>query len=83
MVSKTPDIVPFVSPIKAEVLTQAELETVKGKTLQLLSEVGVHFPSSKALEIFAEHGAHVDRASEVVRLPQDLVKKASASRKIW
>ncbi len=55
MVSKTPDIVPFVSPIKAEVLTQAELETVKGKTLQLLSEVGVHFPSSKALEIFAEH----------------------------
>jgi len=79
MVSKTPDIVPFVSPIKAEVLTQAELETVKGKTLQLLSEVGVHFPSSKALEIFAEHGAHVDRASEVVRLPQDLVKKAMSS----
>ena len=46
MISVTPDIIPFVSLIKAEVLTQTELDTVKGKTLQLLSEVGVHFPSS-------------------------------------
>lgn len=76
MVSVTPDIIPFVSPIRANVLTPTELETVKGKTLQLLSEVGVHFPSSKALEIFAENGAHVDRANEIVRLPQDLVEKA-------
>ncbi|NIS79651.1 MAG: hypothetical protein GTO14_05455 [Anaerolineales bacterium] len=76
MVSVTPDIIPFVSPIKVNVLTQTELETVKGKTLQLLSEVGVHFPSSKALEIFAENGARVDRANEIVRLPQDLVEQA-------
>ncbi len=76
MVSVTPDIIPFVSPIKAEVLTQMELDTVKGKTLQLLSEVGVHFPSSQALEIFAENGAQVDRTNEIVRLPADLVEKA-------
>ena len=79
MVSETPDILPFVSPLKAEVLTPAELETVKGKTLQLLSEVGVHFPSPKALEIFAEHGAQVDRTNEIVRLPQDLVKEAMST----
>jgi trimethylamine--corrinoid protein Co-methyltransferase len=79
MFSETPDILPFVSPIKAEVLTQAELEVVKGKTLQLLYEVGVHFPSPKALEIFAEHGAQVDREKEIVRLPPELVKKAMST----
>ncbi len=79
MVTETPDIIPFVSPIKAEVLTKAELETVKEKTLQLLNDFGVHFPSSKALEIFAEHGARVDRANEIVRLPPELVKKAMST----
>jgi len=79
MVTETPDIIPFISPIKAEILTQTELETVKGKTLQLLMDVGVHFPSPKALDIFAEHGAHVDKKSEIVRLPPALVKKAMSS----
>jgi len=79
MVSVTPDIIPFVSPIKANVLTQTELETVKEKTLQLLNDVGVHFPSPKALDIFTEHGAQVDRANEIVRLPQDLVLAAMST----
>lgn len=79
MATMTPDIIPFVSPVKAEVLTKSELELVKGKTLQLLNEVGVHFPSSKALDIFAEHGAQVDRANEIVRLPPELVKRAMST----
>ena len=79
MVSETPDIITFVSPIKAEILTQTELETVKEKTLHLLKDVGVHFPSSKALDIFAEHGADVDRENEIVRLPPALVKKAMST----
>jgi trimethylamine--corrinoid protein Co-methyltransferase len=77
--SKTPDIIPFTSPIRKEFLTKAELETLKEKTLYILSEVGVHFPSSKALEIFADHGALVDMASEIVRIPPDLVKKAMST----
>lgn len=79
MITETPDIMPFVSPIKAEVLTQNELEAVKGKTLQLLSDVGVHFPSYKALDIFSEHGAQVDRDREIVRLQPDLVEKAMST----
>jgi len=79
MISETPDLIPFMTPIKAELLTQAELEGVKGKTLQLLSEVGVHFPSSKSLDIFAEHGAQVDREAEIVRLPPELVMKAMST----
>ncbi|MGD2157997.1 MAG: trimethylamine methyltransferase family protein [Anaerolineales bacterium] len=79
MITKTPDIIPFVSPIKAEVLTPAELETLQVKTMQLLNDVGVHLPSSKAMDILAEHGAWVDRENEIVRLPPELVKKAMST----
>jgi trimethylamine--corrinoid protein Co-methyltransferase len=79
MYSITPDIIPFTSPIKGEVLTQAEFEKLKDKTLYLLEEVGVHIPSQKALDIFAQHGARVDIEKETVRIPADLVEKAMAS----
>jgi len=79
MVSETPDIIPFSSPHRAEVLTESELERVKAGTLRLLDEVGVHFPSQRALEIFADHGAKVDWETEIVRIPPDLVKKAMST----
>ena len=60
MYTETPDIIPFTSPIKGEVLNHAELETLKEKTLYILNEIGVHFPTSKALDIFASHDALVD-----------------------
>ena len=75
MYSETPDIIPFTSPFKSELLTQEQLETLKGGTLRLLDEVGVHFPSRRALEIFADHSARVDMATEIVRIPPDLVEK--------
>jgi trimethylamine:corrinoid methyltransferase-like protein len=77
MYSETPDIIPFPTSFKSKVLTQAELETLKGGTLRLLDEVGVHFPSRKALEIFADHGAKVDMDTETVRIPPDLVQKSA------
>ena len=79
MYSETLDIIPFTSPFKSELLTQAELETLKGGTLHLLDEVGVHFPSRRALEIFADHGARVDMETEIVRIPPDLVQKAMST----
>ena len=79
MYSETPDIIPFPTSFKSDTLTQAELETLKGGTLQLLDEVGVHFPSRKALEIFADHGAKVDMDTEIVRIPPDLVQKAMST----
>ena len=79
MYSETPDIIPFTSPFKSELLTQAELETLKRGTLHLLDEVGVHFPSRRALEIFSEHGAQVDWETEIVRIPPDLVQKAMSA----
>ena len=79
MYSVTPDIIPFKSPVQSEFLTQAELKTLKSKTLYLLEEVGVHFPSPTALEIFANHGAKVDFDQELVRIPADLVENAMST----
>lgn len=76
MATETPDIVPFPLPFKTELLTSEQLEILKGGTLHLLAEVGVHFPSRQALEIFAGHGARVDWETETVRIPPELVLEA-------
>jgi trimethylamine--corrinoid protein Co-methyltransferase len=77
--SKTPDILSIPSVLKSDVLSQTELETIKDKTLDLLFEVGVHFPSKKALQIFSDHGALVDQDTEVVRIPPELVNQAMST----
>jgi len=76
MYSETPDILSVSSHHKIEVLSASELESLRNGTLQLLNEVGVYFPSQKALTIFANHGAKVDWETKIVRIPPDLVKKA-------
>jgi trimethylamine--corrinoid protein Co-methyltransferase len=79
MYSETPDIIPFTSPFKTDLLTQAQLETIRAGTLRLLDEVGVHFPSHRALEIFADHGARVDWETEIVHIAPDLVHRAMST----
>jgi trimethylamine--corrinoid protein Co-methyltransferase len=44
--------------------------------LHILERVGVHFPSARALQVFADHGAQVDFQSQIVRLSTDLVVQA-------
>lgn len=69
-------IQPIRPRIKMEMLTSDELQQIKGATLQILQEVGVHFPSDRALGIFAAHGADVDEVNQIVRIPTDLVLEA-------
>jgi trimethylamine--corrinoid protein Co-methyltransferase len=76
MYSVTPDILPFSTSNTIEVLSPSALEIIKKGTLQLLSDVGVYFPSDKALTIFADHGANVDWETKIVRIPPDLIVKA-------
>jgi len=76
MFTHTPDIIPFKSPIKAEFLSEVELEIIKGKTLHVINEVGFHFPSIKALCIFESFGALMDFNSQIVRISPGLVEKA-------
>jgi trimethylamine--corrinoid protein Co-methyltransferase len=77
--SETPDILPVPTFFKRELLADAELDRLKGGTLHLLDKVGVHFPSGRALEILAEHGALVDWETQIVRIPPDLVEKAMST----
>lgn len=79
MYSKTPDIIPFTSPFKHKLFRVDELETIKEHTLSILNDIGVHFPSSQALQIFADHGAEVDWQGEIVRIPSGLVYKAMST----
>jgi len=79
MYSETPDIISISSQHKIEVLSSSDLDALKNGTYQLLAEVGVYYPSPKALKIFADHGAVVDWDSNTVRIPQDLVEKAMAT----
>ena len=59
-----------------EVLDAEQLEAIKSATLHVLEQVGVRFPSERALRVLAEHGAQVDRESQIVRLSPELVIEA-------
>jgi trimethylamine--corrinoid protein Co-methyltransferase len=59
-----------------QLLSPEQLEAIKHSTLHLLDRVGVHLPSRRALEIFAQHGARVDWQEQIVRIPPDLVLRA-------
>jgi trimethylamine--corrinoid protein Co-methyltransferase len=76
MYSETPDLISISTHHKLEILSKSELSALKNGTLELLSEVGVYYPSKKALSIFSDHGADVDWETKIVRIPPDLVKKA-------
>jgi trimethylamine--corrinoid protein Co-methyltransferase len=79
MVTPTPDLLAFPTKDKRQVLTQSQLDTLKSGTYQILEEVGVRFPSQKALSIFDDAGADVDWDTQVVKLKPDLVDKAMAT----
>jgi trimethylamine--corrinoid protein Co-methyltransferase len=79
MVTPTPDLLAFPTKHKRQVLTQSQLDTLKSGTYQILEEVGVRFPSQKALSIFDDAGADVDWDTQVVKLKPDLVDKAMAT----
>ncbi|NOQ40342.1 MAG: hypothetical protein GQ562_08495 [Anaerolineales bacterium] len=60
-------------------LDETQLKNLQEATLRILEKTGVKFPSGKALDIFAEHGADVDRESQIIKIPRDLALKAMAT----
>jgi len=76
MYSETPDLLYFDTSRTRPYLSDDQLKTLQEGTLHLLEEVGVLFPSQRALEIFSDHGANVDMEKQIVRIPADLVHKA-------
>ena len=70
------NIEPIKSALDFQVLTPEERQQIKSATLHILENVGVRFPSEKALGIFAQHGALIDQETQIVKLPADLVLEA-------
>ena len=57
MPNETPELQPIVPTYHVRLLDDEQLGLLKSATLELLEEVGIHCPSEKALNIYAEGGA--------------------------
>jgi trimethylamine---corrinoid protein Co-methyltransferase len=76
--SATPPLQPITPAYHVNILEAGQLARLRAATLEILEQVGVHCPSQVALKIYAEHGARLDPATQIVRLPADLVERAMA-----
>ncbi|MFN2190611.1 MAG: trimethylamine methyltransferase family protein [Candidatus Promineifilaceae bacterium] len=76
MLGDRPPIEPLRPEFTVQTLSEDKLDRLQEAALTILENTGVHFPSDKALRIFAEYGADVDWDSKIVKLQPDLVRKA-------
>jgi trimethylamine--corrinoid protein Co-methyltransferase len=74
-----PALEPLRPAFRLRVLSDEQLDQLQAATLDILETVGVRFPSERCLAIFADHGARVDHATQIVRIPRDLVMRALAT----
>src|SRR5512135_2743539 len=65
--------------LKLEILTPAEVKKIHDATLWIIEKVGVRFPSERELDIWAAHGAQVDRNTRIVRASAELIESALKS----
>jgi trimethylamine--corrinoid protein Co-methyltransferase len=72
----TARINPIAPRLKWDVLSPGELERIHDATLEIMEEVGIRFPSDRALTVLEENGCEVDRATQVAKLPRPLVMDA-------
>jgi trimethylamine---corrinoid protein Co-methyltransferase len=72
----TARINPVVSRLKWDVLDSDEIGRIHEATLEIMEDVGVRFPSAKALGVLEDGGCEVDRATQVVKMPHALVAEA-------
>ncbi len=71
-----PALEPLRSAYRLQYLTDEQLDKLQEATLDILENIGVKFPSEKALNVFVEHGANVDKATQTVKIKRDMVFKA-------
>src|SRR5512139_3459331 len=65
--------------LSLNILTPEEVQRIHTATLDVIENVGVRFPSSKALDIWEANGAQVDRGTSIVKAPGALIEKALKS----
>ena len=59
-------IQPIKSKLKVSILNDREISQINENTRTVLDEIGVIFPSEKALKIFSDVGATVDFEKQLV-----------------
>lgn len=74
-----PPLEPLRSDFEFKTLSTEERNQLQEATLDILENVGVKFPSERALAVFSEHGANVDHDTQIVKIPADLVHKAMST----
>jgi trimethylamine--corrinoid protein Co-methyltransferase len=72
-------LAPIITKHRINHLSNSQLENLQQATLECLQTVGVKFPSERALNVFEEHGAEVDRETQIVNISPDLVKRAMST----
>jgi trimethylamine--corrinoid protein Co-methyltransferase len=58
-----------------EILSGDDLDKIHGATMEILRRHGIRVLEPKALELFGDAGADVDRKTRMVRIPENLVKE--------
>lgn len=59
----------------ATLLSQEQVGRVHEASLEILEQVGMLVRNQRARQIFAQHGAKVDEATQIVRLPRQVVEE--------
>jgi trimethylamine--corrinoid protein Co-methyltransferase len=62
--------------LRLEVLTPQEVKKIHDATLHIIENVGVRFPSKRALEIWEANGATVDHEKKVVKVKPHIIEDA-------
>ena len=75
----TPPLEPLRTTRRVQFLDDAQLDRLQDATLKVLEEVGVKFPNEQSLEILASNGCSVDKATQIVKFPRDVVRRAMAT----
>jgi trimethylamine--corrinoid protein Co-methyltransferase len=61
---------------RLDILSPEDIQRIHTATLDIIENTGVRFPSPKALDIWEDHGATVDRDTAIVKAPGTLIEEA-------
>lgn len=64
--------------LNLNILSGEDVRRIHEATLSVIKNTGVRFPSKTALDIWEEHGAAVDRDTQVIKAPPKLIEQALA-----
>lgn len=67
---------PAVDGGQLRLLSEEDIQSIHETSMKILEETGMKIKNKTAREYFAQNGAEVDEATEIVKIPRSLVEKA-------